>query len=74
MRVRFDAERADEKGGSNDAQQLVQRLQLEDCWMRFQLDEGGRIRRIAWALEEQRQNALRYHSVIIQDNTFNTNT
>lgn len=73
MRVRFDKEHADELGGANDAQQLLERLQLEGCWMRFELDNAGRITRIAWATDEQRKNALRYYGIIIQDNTFNTN-
>ncbi|CAB1112238.1 unnamed protein product [Ectocarpus sp. CCAP 1310/34] len=73
MRVRFNKEQADELGGANDAQQLLERLQLEGCWMRFELDNAGRITRIAWATDEQRKNVLRYHWIIIQDNTFNTN-
>lgn len=73
IRERFNKEEADNLGRANDAQQLLERLQREGCWMRFQLDTAGRITRIAWPLDEQRHNALRYHKVIIQDNTFNTN-
>ncbi|CBJ33576.1 hypothetical protein Esi_0519_0001 [Ectocarpus siliculosus] len=74
VRARLDKQRLEDAGGANDAEQLLERLQLEGCWMRFALDEAGRVKRIAWALVEQQKNALRYHSVIIQDNTFNTNT
>lgn len=73
MRTRFEKESTASLGGANDAQQLLQQLQKEGCWMSFTLDECGRINRIAWALDEQKTNALRYYSLIIQDNTFNTN-
>ncbi|CAB1106166.1 unnamed protein product [Ectocarpus sp. CCAP 1310/34] len=73
MRTRFEKERAASVGGANDAQQLLRQLQSEGCWMSFTLDNSGRINRIAWALDEQKKNALRYYPLIIQDNTFNTN-
>lgn len=73
MRARFDKERPKDLGGTNDAQQLLEQLQLEGYWMRFEVDEAGRIKRIAWALDEQKKNALRHYPPIIQDNTFNTN-
>lgn len=60
-------------GHANDAQQLLERLQKEDAWVRFQLDTAGRVSRIAWATSDQRTNALQYFRIIIQDNTFNTN-
>ncbi|CAB1115131.1 unnamed protein product [Ectocarpus sp. CCAP 1310/34] len=41
--------------------------------MKFKMDEHNRIKCIAWAYPEQEQNARRYHRVILQDNTFNTN-
>ncbi|CAB1105884.1 unnamed protein product [Ectocarpus sp. CCAP 1310/34] len=56
-----------------DARQFLGKFQKEDVWVRFQLDEDRRVARIAWALDEQQGNALRYSSIIIQDNTFNTN-
>ncbi|CAN0441282.1 unnamed protein product, partial [Ectocarpus sp. 12 AP-2014] len=73
MRTRFEKERAASVGDANDAQQLLRQLQSEGCWMSFTLDNSGRINRIAWALDEQKKNALRYYPLIIQDNTFNTN-
>ena len=60
-------------GGANDAQEVWLRLQLEGYWMRFTLDDKGRINRVAWALEAQRTTTLCYYPLIIQDNTFNTN-
>ena len=73
MRLKMNKERSDERGSFNDAQMFVKLLQEESCWMRFKTDEDGRMTSIAWAHEAQQLNALRYHSVIIQDNTFNTN-
>eukprot|EP00904_Undaria_pinnatifida_P012885 jgi/Undpi1/8727/HiC_scaffold_25.g11191.m1 len=73
MRARFGQEQSKALGGANNAQELLLRLQLEGCWMRFTLDDKGRINRVAWALEAQRTTALRYYPLIIQDNTFNTN-
>lgn len=73
MRTRFDNEEAALRGSANDAQVFLTQLQEANCWFRFKADPAGRITDIAWAHEEQQRNALRYHSVIIQDNTFNTN-
>ncbi|CAM9403456.1 unnamed protein product, partial [Ascophyllum nodosum] len=73
MRLKLDKERSEERGPFNDAQMFVLQLQQENCWMRFKTDEDGRMMCIAWAHEAQQLNALRYHSIIIQDNTFNTN-
>ena len=70
---RYEKEQADKREHANDAQQLFTRLQQENVWVRFQLDKDGRIVRIAWALEDQKKNALRYYPIIIQDNTFGTN-
>eukprot|EP00904_Undaria_pinnatifida_P008627 jgi/Undpi1/4895/HiC_scaffold_19.g08247.m1 len=73
MKARFGQEQSKALGGANDAQEVLLRLQLECCWMRFTLDDKGLINRVAWALEAQRTTALRYYPLIIQDNTFNTN-
>lgn len=56
-----------------DARQFLGKLQKDDVWVRFQLDEDKRVTHIAWALDEQKRNALRYSRITIQDNTFNTN-
>lgn len=55
----------------DDAQRFLKQLQQENCFVRFSTDEDDRISCIAWAHEEQVQNAVRYHSVIVQGNTFN---
>lgn len=73
MRAAFDAERKADNGVFNDAQLFVSHLQQSEAFMRFKADEQGRITSIAWAYEQQNYNAVRYHSVIVQDNTFNTN-
>ena len=62
-----------DNGGLNDAQELISQLTDSEAFLRFKLDEKNRVTCIAWAFEEQRLNALRYCSIIIQDNTFNTN-
>eukprot|EP00904_Undaria_pinnatifida_P012327 jgi/Undpi1/8224/HiC_scaffold_25.g10694.m1 len=72
MRARFGQEQSKSLGGANDAQELLLRLQLEGCWMRFTLGDKGCINHVAWALEAQRTMALRYYPLIVQDNTFNT--
>ena len=63
---------ASDASAYNDAQRFVQQLQQEKCFMSFKTAEDSRISCIAWAHEEQVQNAVRYHSIIVQDNTFNT--
>ena len=73
MKARFGQEQSKALGGANDAQEVLLRLQLECCWMRFTLDDKGLINRVAWALGAQRTTALRYYPLIIQDNTINTN-
>ncbi|CBJ27979.1 putative far-red impaired response protein [Ectocarpus siliculosus] len=73
MRDAFDAERKADNGVFNDAQLFVSHLQQSEAFMRFKADEQGRITSIAWAYQQQKYNAVRYHSVIVQDNTFNTN-
>ena len=55
-----------------DAQLFVKELQQSGCFLRFKVDGQGRMTSIAWAHPKQQQNAMKYHSVIIQDNTFNT--
>lgn len=70
---RLQREEAQKLGRSNDARQLLERLQVENCFVRFQMDKDGRVTRIAWAVDEQKRNAMRYYPIIIQDNTFNTN-
>ncbi|CAB1113554.1 unnamed protein product [Ectocarpus sp. CCAP 1310/34] len=73
--VRTIISRAERESAADveDARQFLGKLQKEGVWVRFQLDEDRRVARIAWALDEQQGNALRYSSIIIQDNTFNTN-
>ena len=56
----------------NDAQLFVKELQQSGCFLRFKLDDQGRITSIAWAHPKQQQNAMKYHSVIIQGNMSNT--
>ena len=56
----------------NDAHMFLKQLQQGNCFLRFKMDEEERLSCIAWAHEEQVLNALKYHSVIIRDNTFNT--
>lgn len=73
MRFKLDKQKAADTGAWNDAQMFVEHLQQKKCWMRFKTDESARIACIAWAHEAQELNAMRYHSVVIQDNTFNTN-
>lgn len=70
---RFQKEEAERLGHANEAQQLLELLQKNNCFVRFQLDKDQRVSRIAWAVDEQKRNALRYYPIIIQDNTFNTN-
>lgn len=65
MRLGFDQEKEANNGGLNDAQLLVTQLQEADAFMRFKMDDEGRLVCIAWAHEEQRCNAVRYHSVIV---------
>ncbi|CAB1104719.1 unnamed protein product [Ectocarpus sp. CCAP 1310/34] len=73
--VRTIISRAERESAADveDARQFLGKLQKEDLWVRFQLDEDRRVTHIAWALDEQKRNALRYSRIIIQDNTFNTN-
>lgn len=61
------------KGGLNDAQKLIKTLEGEGAFVRFKLDDDSRLVSMAWAHEVQRENAVRYHSVIVQDNTHGTN-
>ncbi|CAB1111409.1 unnamed protein product [Ectocarpus sp. CCAP 1310/34] len=73
MMKQFENEEAAKKGYVNDAQELIAYLQKTECWLRFKVDNEGRITCIVWAHQQQMAMAMRYHSVIIQDNTFNTN-
>ncbi|CAB1105322.1 unnamed protein product [Ectocarpus sp. CCAP 1310/34] len=73
VRDAFDAERKADNGVFNDAQLFVSHLQHSEAFMRFKADEQSRITSIAWAYQQQKYNAVRYHFVIVQDNTFNTN-
>ncbi|CAB1096127.1 unnamed protein product [Ectocarpus sp. CCAP 1310/34] len=72
MMAQFDAERQAENGAFNDAQLLVGHLQNTEAFLRFK-HEDGRMTCIAWASQDQKVLAMRYHKIIIQDNTFNTN-
>lgn len=73
MRANFDAFKAAEDGYFNDAQLLLKKLQERRCWYRFKMDLQSRLTCIAWAHPEQKLNAMRYNSTIMQDNTFSTN-
>ncbi|CAM9923869.1 unnamed protein product [Scytosiphon promiscuus] len=73
IRTKFDKTIAANNRAFSDAQTILPHLRPEGCWMRFKVDAAGRIACVAWAHEVRWLNVLRYHSVIIQDNTFNTN-
>lgn len=73
MLKQFENEEAAKKGYVNDAQELLAHLQKTECFLRFKMDNEGRVTCIVWAHQQQQAMAMRYHSVIIQDNTFNTN-
>lgn len=73
MMSQFDAERKAENGALNDAQQLVNHLHNTEGFVRFKTGSDNRLTCIAWASKEQQKLAVRYHKVIVQDNTFNTN-
>lgn len=60
-----------DSSGYNDAQLFVRNLQQDSCFLRFKMNTEGCITCIAWAHHAQQLNAMRYHSIIIQ-NTFNT--
>lgn len=57
----------------SDAQDFVAKLMKEEVFFRFTLDAEDRLGTIFWASEDQVYMARQYSSVIIQDNTFNTN-
>eukprot|EP00903_Cladosiphon_okamuranus_P012990 g12120.t2 len=73
MRTKFDKEKTSSSGGFNDAQRLLDQLEEDAAFKRFKLDEENHLTCLAWAHEEQRRNAEKYHSVIVTDTTFNTN-
>lgn len=72
MRDKFTKSMDAVDGYLGDAAQLALRLNVRKCFTRFKMDDKKRITCIAWAYPQQQLNAMRYSSVIIQDNTFNT--
>jgi len=73
MRAKIDSAKTAAEGYCNDAQRLLKRLQDKGCWVRFKMDDESRLVRMAWAHPDQKLNAMRYSSIVMQDNTFSTN-
>lgn len=72
MRVNFDRDRQNSRGGLNDAQEFLRQLEEDRAFKHFKLDEENRLTDIAWAHEEQQRNAEKYFPIIVSDTTFNT--
>lgn len=63
----------DSREAFNDAQEFLAHLQRSKAHLWFRADNQSRITSIAWASDVQKAAAVRFHSVIITDTTFNTN-
>lgn len=70
MKTKFDKEI--ESNGS-DVQRFMAQLQAKDCFVRFKVDDENQITCVFWGTPDQKDNLQKYGSVIVQDNTFNTN-
>lgn len=60
-------------GKTTDVHAFMNELHRQSCFVRFKTDSEKRITCVFFATPEQVELLTQYGSVIIQDNTFNTN-